>query len=89
MAKWVALATVMLLTGTLLAQAQSGYDLSWFTVDGGGVILSAGGSYTLGGAIGQPDTGALHGGGYTLDGGFWSNAGASHRVSLPMILKGS
>jgi hypothetical protein len=51
------------------AQAQSGYTLDWFTVDGGGGT-SNGGSYALNGTIGQPDAGTLSGGSYTLDGGF-------------------
>jgi hypothetical protein len=57
-----------------LAQAQSGgpYNLTWSTSDGGGAMFSAGGSYSLGGTIAQPDAGAaLSGGTYTVVGGFW------------------
>jgi len=53
------------------AQAAPQYDLSWFTVDGGGGT-SSGGTYSLSGTIGQPDAGALAGGSYSLTGGFWS-----------------
>ena len=52
-------------------QAQEGYDLSWWTADGGGGTWSSGDSLTLGGTAGQPDAGDLAGGTYTLQGGFW------------------
>lgn len=53
-----------------VAMAQT-YDLSWYTIDGGGGY-SAGGSYTLEGTIGQPDAGGpMVGGPYELTGGFW------------------
>ena len=69
------LATVALLLVVSTALAQSGFDLSWWTVDGGGGS-SSGGPYTLGGTIGQPDAGTLSGGTYTLVGGFWGGAAA-------------
>jgi hypothetical protein len=40
-----------------------GYTLDWWTVDGGGGS-SENGAYTLVGTIGQPDAGALSGGGF-------------------------
>jgi len=46
------------------------YDISWWTIDGGG-NTSSGGSYSLSGTIGQPDSGTLTGGTYKLEGGFW------------------
>ena len=42
------------------AQAGGGFDLSWFTIDGGGGI-STGGDFSLSGTIGQPDAGVLSG----------------------------
>jgi hypothetical protein len=62
---------VLLLLVGLVALAQGGYELSWWTVDGGGHTYSAGGGYELGGTIGQPDAGVLAGGGYTLSSGYW------------------
>ncbi|MBI5863043.1 MAG: hypothetical protein HZB38_00750 [Planctomycetes bacterium] len=60
---------ILLTTSTAVAQ---GYDLSWYTIDGGGETYSLGGGYELGGTIGQPDAGAaMTGGGYELSGGFW------------------
>jgi hypothetical protein len=67
-----------------------GYDLSWYTIDGGGHTWSTGGTYTLGGTVGQPDAGNLAGGTYTLGGGFWQGgppAEVVHRVYLPLILR--
>jgi hypothetical protein len=82
------LVTIALLLIVSTALARSGYDLSWWTVDGGGGTAS-GGSYTLAGAIGQPDAGILTGGDYTLGGGFWGGgvAAAGYKVYLPMILR--
>ena len=81
-----ALFAILLLTSSVLAS--NGYDLSWWTVDGGGGTFSTGGAYTLGGTNGQPDAGLLTGGTYTLSGGFWGGgelAGLSIRVYLPYV----
>jgi len=82
------LVTIALLLIVSTALARSGYDLSWWTVDGGGGTAS-GGSYTLVGTIGQPDAGILTGGDYTLGGGFWGGgvAAAGYKVYLPLILR--
>ncbi len=37
------------------AQSGGGYDLSWWTIDGGGITFATGGSFNLGGTVGQPD----------------------------------
>jgi hypothetical protein len=69
--------TILIVVGVLLALALTAavvvnnFDLSWWTVDGGGSTISTGGIYTLGGTIGQPDAGLLAGGDYTVGGGFW------------------
>ena len=62
----------LFLAGAGLAWGQD-YDLSWFTIDGGGGA-SSGGDYELVGTIGQPDAGVMQGGPYLLQGGFWSGA---------------
>jgi len=67
---------------------QSGYDLSWYTIDGGGVTFSNGGSYALGGSIGQPDAGSKGGGSYQLTSGFWAGASINYNIYLPLVLKG-
>ncbi|MFO0837955.1 MAG: hypothetical protein U1D55_05465 [Phycisphaerae bacterium] len=56
----------------LCGTAQAQYDLSWFTIDGGGAMFTTGGSFTLSGTIGQPDAGVMSGGSFTLTGGFWA-----------------
>ncbi len=50
--------------------AQS-YEITRFTIDGGGVMRSTGGDFELSGTIGQPDAGSLTGGDFQLSGGFW------------------
>lgn len=47
------------------------YDMSWWSVDGGGGT-SSGGAFAVTGAIGQPDAGAAGGCAVVLDGGLWS-----------------
>jgi hypothetical protein len=77
-----------LLLLTSMAFAQGGYDLSSWTVDGGGWTSSSGGSYTLGGTIGQSDAGLLFGGDYTLTGGFWSGAMPTiTHLYLPVVVR--
>ena len=80
------LTAVVLLFSLALAQ-ESGYNIAWFTVDGGGGT-SSGGLYTLSGSVGQPDAGTLGGGSYTLAGGFWvAPSPLPNTVYLPIIMK--
>lgn len=78
------------LTGATEAP-QSTYEISWWTVDGGGVTLATGGGYSLDATAGQPDAGLLEGGGYSLGGGFWRGGAPasvpSHSIYLPLILR--
>jgi len=90
--RWLSLALALmaglLVVGVALAQSGGGYDLDWWTADGGGGAASGGG-YALNGTIGQPDAGALSGGGYSLAGGFWGGGAAAseHNLFLPLILR--
>lgn len=69
------------------AQSGGGYDLTWNTIDGGGVIESTGGNFSLSGTIGQPDVGVVLGGGaYSLVGGFWVGV-SPYATYLPVITK--
>ena len=93
------LALVVLLAlavGTVIAYAQAGggYDLTWNTVDTGGVTFATAGGYSLGGTAGQPDAATWSGGGYTLAGGFWHGGAAGGEatpgegeVYLPIIIR--
>lgn len=76
-----------ILTGVVVAQAQTGggYDLTWNVV-GSGYMSSTGGSYSLGGTAGQVGADLLSGGSYTLNGGFWAS-GFGYGTYLPLIVK--
>ena len=65
-------AVIITLVEPSLAQ---NFDLSWYTVDGGGAVFTTGGSFELSGTIGQSDAGGpMTGGTFTLNGGFWPGA---------------
>ena len=93
MRRWLVLlvgASVLLMSMGLVALAQGGYELSWWTVDGGGGTFSTGGGYSMGATAGQPDAGVLAGGGYTLGGGFWRGGAVTlppFHVYLPIVLR--
>jgi len=79
--------SVLLLAGLLATAALSHaqpYDISWYTVDGGGGS-SSGGTFSLTGTIGQPDAGHMTGGNYTLDGGFWGIFAAVQTPGAPLL----
>lgn len=79
---------LVVLFWTLLTAALSGYaqqySIDWSTVDGGGGT-STGGVYLVSGTIGQPDAGAMSGGNYTLQGGFWSVVTAVQTEGAPYL----
>ena len=64
------------LTASAIALAQTGgpFDLSWYTIDSGGVVNASAGPFTLSGTVGQGQDAAepLTGGPFTLRGGFWA-----------------
>ena len=68
------------------AQSGGGYDLTWNTIDGGGGMFSTGGTYSLGGTIGQSDAETMSGSSYTLNGGFWFDP-LTRRSILPLIMR--
>jgi hypothetical protein len=90
-------AILLLLTSIALAQSSdgpstllgTGYDLSWWTVDGGGSGAVSSSPYTLDGTIGQPDAALWQGETYTLIGGFWVGAAVESRLYLPLVLRSS
>jgi uncharacterized repeat protein (TIGR01451 family) len=54
------------------AAAQS-YDLTWWTLDGGGLTDASGAPFDAGMTAGQPDAGGpFAGGSYSVSGGFWA-----------------
>ncbi len=64
--------SVALVGTAALAYIGGEFDLSWYTIDGGGGAESTGGDFALAGTIGQPDAGAMTGGDFELAGGFWA-----------------
>jgi hypothetical protein len=78
--------TLLAFSATVLAQSEGVYDLAWSAIAGGATYSSAG-VYELGGAIGQPATGAMSGGPYMLIGGFWAGAPGPAIAYLPLAFK--
>jgi hypothetical protein len=66
-------AVLMMCFSHAFAQSGGGFDLSWWTIDGGGVTFALGTPFQLGGTVGQPDaSNALTGGAFSLTtSGFW------------------
>jgi len=84
---FAALFAILLVLGvTALTLASGVYELTWWSIDGGGGT-SAGGSYSLTGAIGQAEGGQLSGGAYELTGGFWVPFETWQRQYLPALRK--
>ena len=67
-----------------VGQSRGGFDLSWFTIDGGGGT-STGGGYSVSGTIGQPDAGVLSGGSYEITGGFWGLIAPIQPPGAPLL----
>jgi len=61
---------VLAVLGLIVSSSWGQYELSWYTIDGGGG-RSSGGPYELVGTIGQPDAAWSKGGNFELLGGFW------------------
>lgn len=66
------------------ALAEAAFSIPWWTVDGGGG-QSSGGSYSVMGTLGQPDTGTMSGGQYSVNGGFWNAEGVISPTPLPPV----
>jgi hypothetical protein len=60
----------LLTFGAMSVATAQPYAVGRFTINGGGGT-SGGGNYILSGTVGQPDTGTLTGGSFTVEGGFW------------------
>jgi hypothetical protein len=90
-----ALALALGLAAGTLAQAQSAFQIDWWSTDGGAGTLSGGAGthwVTLDGTLGQADAGVLNGGAGThwvaLQGGFWNAALTPRFVThLPLVIR--
>jgi hypothetical protein len=74
----------LLLSGTVLAQSNGSYELRWSKVAGGGGT-SANEGWEITGTIGQADAGALVGGDWAVEGGFWNGALVPANTTPPEI----
>lgn len=70
--------------GVAEAKILAPYDMSWWSVDGGGGS-SAGGVFAVIGAIGQPDTGVASACAVAMESGVWSGLVF---VEMPMFCNG-
>jgi hypothetical protein len=77
------------LIGVTAVIAEGGIDLGWWKFTGGGLTTSSGGDYGLGASIGQPEAGDLHGGSYTLTGGFLSFPAPSGPIPTTYTISGN
>jgi hypothetical protein len=73
-----------ILPSSFCLQAWGQFSIDWYTIDGGGGT-STGGVYSVSGTIGQPDAGAMSGGNYTLEGGFWGVIAAVQMAGSPLL----
>jgi hypothetical protein len=78
-----ALAVALALVATQSLPAQD-YSIDWSTIDGGGGT-STGGVYSVSGTLGQPDAGAMSGGNFTVQGGFWGVIAAVQTPGAPLL----
>ena len=75
-------ATLLFVPLALFAQL----SINWQTIDGGGGT-SSGGVYSLGGTIGQPDTGGpMTNGQFSVTGGFWTLPVAVQTADAPTLI---
>jgi hypothetical protein len=80
---------LLLSVGVAVAQSHN-YQLSWWTVDGGGGTLTANGGIQLSGTVGQPDAGITlvsDSGNYALGGGFWHAALPAPTVPITLTVR--
>ena len=77
---------VLLASAAGLAHGQSGgtFDLKWSTIDTGGGT-SRGGPFAMSGTAGQSDAGALTGGNFKLEGGFWNGPTVMQTPGAPLL----
>ena len=80
---WLTGIVWFVLAGEGTSRAQN-FSIDWYKISGGGAT-STGGVYRVTGTIGQPEAGAVSGGRYSLDGGFWGVALAVQTPGAPLL----
>ncbi len=84
----IALAGMLSFSG----QAVTGPELTWSSMDSGGVSFAVSGSTTLGSTTGQADAVMMTSGSTVLVGGFWGGASAfsstpTYSIFLPCLMR--
>jgi hypothetical protein len=69
--RWLWISGALGLCALVMPIRAQQYSIPWYKLAGGGGS-STGGVYSVSGTIGQPDSGAMSGGNYSLTGGFWA-----------------
>jgi len=80
---------LLMVAGSAKAQSGDGFEITTYTIDGGGGF-STGDGFTLVGTIGQPDSGVHTGGAFELSGGFWVEGILTileYIINLPLVLR--
>jgi hypothetical protein len=86
----LALLAVIVLALLVTFSARAGVqavELTWSSIDGGGVSFVSGGSYTLGYTLGQFDTASLTNGATQLKEGFWGGILPNYPIFIPSVRK--
>jgi hypothetical protein len=79
-------ALITLIAAPTFAQSGGGYDVTWYTVDGGGITYCTSTDYKVGGTVGQPDAGSVSGEAYVVRGGFWQPLGPQCTLAaVPLV----
>ena len=87
--RWLAVVAAVVLLHTSSANGQAGgsYDVRRSAIEGGGVTVASGGSYRIGGTIGQPVAGTASGGSHFLGAGFWGGAGGMPAPTVTVTVR--
>ncbi len=80
------LLAALLLVSIASAQNSASFDLSWYTLAGGGDRVAST-SYAMNGTVGQAMAGPSDSTSHRLPSGYWQNW-LDYAVFLPLILKG-
>ena len=82
------IAVFLIVAATAFASSGGDYEISFYTIDGGGGTSSGGGIYEVSGTIGQPDARAsLTGGNFSLFGGFWGGGFLDYFTFFPLVVR--
>jgi uncharacterized membrane protein len=79
----------LVLTGSVLAQVSTNFDLSWHLLSGGGGSRGSA-NYQISDSLGQWAGGLVSGSSYRIESGFWYGTVISEKgreIYLPLILK--